>query len=72
MPLVVIAMRGRGSSAAMPAHDVDQAAAQQRLAAGEPHLGDAEPDHDADDRTSSSSVSISGLGSQSRPSAGMQ
>ena len=25
------------------AHDVDQAAAQQRLAAGEPHLADAEP-----------------------------
>ena len=56
-----------------PAHDVDQAAAQQRLATGEPHLGDAQADHDGRPRrTSSSSVSISGLGSQSRPSAGMQ
>ena len=42
-------MRGRGLEGRDPAHDVDQAAAQQRLATGEPHLGDPEADHETDD-----------------------
>ena len=45
IPLVVSAIDGRGRSAAIPAtHDL-QVPAQQRLAAGEPDSGDAQPVH---------------------------
>ena len=48
-PLVVSEISGAGRARAVRRDDVDQAAAQQRLAAGEAHLGDAEPlDRDAD------------------------
>ena len=71
-PLVVMDSSTRGRSP-RAADDVDQATAHQRLAAGEPDLADAEPlDRDVISRTTSSSVSTSSAGSQSRPSAGMQ
>ena len=59
--LVVSDDLGRGSSAVRAPHDVDQPAAQQRLAAGEPHLADAEPldARSSTSRTTSSSVSTS-------------
>ena len=73
MPLVVSEISGRGRSAATPATMLGQAPAQQRLAAGEPDLGDAQAsDRDPDQPDDLVVGEQLGPGSQSRPSAGMQ
>ena len=72
MPFVVIAMRGRGSSAAMRA----TTSTRLRRRIGSPPVRRTwvtpRPTMTETTRTSSSSLSISGLGIQSSPSAGMQ
>ena len=67
--LVVIDSRGRGVSARAPLDDVDEPAAHQRLAAGEPHLVDAEARdrRSRTSRTTSSSVSTDVVGQPVEP-----
>ena len=71
-PLVVIAICGRGSSAAMPA----TTSTIERRSSGSPPVSricrTPSPTNTPTTRSSSSSVSISGFGSQGSPSAGMQ
>jgi hypothetical protein len=71
--LVVSQISGAGAQRRRRGYEAGHAVAQQRLAAGEADLSDTQPLHrDRDQAGHLAAGQQRGLGSQSRPSAGMQ